>query len=180
MQDGARTTAPVTMTVTKKTMSRSFLIDSLIGGVKRPVATANNTLNAVPYHPQLNEYIQFLNRTAAAYGYQSQVPVAFPPTAAAAAAANSRFFGYPTGGGFGKDYQPKQQPAVVKPVPMVAAGPGQKSKHPHHVKTPARKRTADQMTDNYDPGKSRIFSNMNHLEDPERTRFYFGRFYFSF
>lgn len=100
MMDGPR--SPVTVTGTaKKTMSRSFLIDSLIGGAKRPTAAttlANATAAAAagPYHhPQLDDYIQLLNRTAAmaaaaaAYGYQTP--------AAATATACPRFFGYPTG-----------------------------------------------------------------------------------
>lgn len=100
MMDGPR--SPVTVTgAAKKTMSRSFLIDSLIGGAKRPAAAtalANTAATAAagPYHhPQLDDYIQLLNRTAAmaaaaaAYGYQT-------PEAATATAC-PRFFGYPTG-----------------------------------------------------------------------------------
>ncbi|XP_060864773.1 GS homeobox 2-like [Metopolophium dirhodum] len=163
---------PVTMTSTKKTMSRSFLIDTLIGSVKRPsttaavaAAAAAATVSAasVSYHPQLNEYIQFLNRTAAAaavYGYQSSTPVAFP------SATNPRFFGYPVGGSssggvsgaFVKDHQQQhhnhqhhhhQKQAVVKPVPVVATNTGQKNK-PHHAKTTAKKRAVNEMMA-YDP-----------------------------
>jgi len=164
----------MTMTSTKKTMSRSFLIDTLIGSVKRPsttaavaAAAAAATVSAasVSYHPQLNEYIQFLNRTAAAaavYGYQSSTPVTFP------SATNPRYFGYPissssSGGGgsaFGKD---QQQPhhnhqnqkqgssVVVKPIPVVATNTSQKNK-PHHTKTTAKKRAVNEMMA-YDPGK---------------------------
>jgi len=155
-------------------MSRSFLIDTLIGSVKRPsttaavaAAAAAATVSAasVSYHPQLNEYIQFLNRTAAAaavYGYQSSTPVTFP------SATNPRYFGYPIGGSsigggggaFGKDHQQPHQnhqhqkqgsPAVVKPVPVVATNTGQRSK-PHHTKTTAKKRAVNEMM-TYDPGK---------------------------
>ncbi|XP_022173321.1 GS homeobox 2-like [Myzus persicae] len=166
---------PVTMTSTKKTMSRSFLIDTLIGSVKRPsttaavaAAAAAATVSAasVSYHPQLNEYIQFLNRTAAAaavYGYQSSTPVVFP------SATNPRFFGYPVGGSssgggggaFGKDHQQQRHdhqhnyhqkqapPVVVKPVAVVATNTGQRNK-PHHAKTSAKKRAANEMMA-YDP-----------------------------
>lgn len=167
--DGPR--SPVTMTATtKKTMSRSFLIDSLIGGGKHPAAAV---AAAVPYHPQLNEYIQFLNRTAAAaatYGYQLPTPVVFP---SAGAISGPRFFGYPVGtgaGGLGKDHhhhhhqpqhhQPQhhhqkhhQSPAVVKPVPVVATGSSQRNKH--HAKTAAKKRTSEEMA-TYNPGKWNI------------------------
>jgi len=163
---------PVTMTSTKKTMSRSFLIDTLIGSVKRPsttaavaaaAAAASVSAASVSYHPQLNEYIQFLNRTAAAaavYGYQSPTPVVFPP------ATNPRFFGYPVGGGnnaggggaFSKDHQQQQHhhqkqvsPTVVKPVPVVATSAGQKNRS-QHAKTTAKKRTANEMMA-YDSGK---------------------------
>lgn len=168
---------PVTMTSTKKTMSRSFLIDTLIGSVKRPsttaavaAAAAAATVSAasVSYHPQLNEYIQLLNRTAAAaavYGYQSSTPVAFP------SATNPRFFGYPVGGNssggsggvFGKEHQQQHHnhqhqhhqkqvsPTVVKPVPVVATNAGQKNK-PHHAKTTSKKRAVNEMLA-YDPGK---------------------------
>ncbi|XP_026811759.1 GS homeobox 2-like [Rhopalosiphum maidis] len=158
---------PVTMTSTKKTMSRSFLIDTLIGSVKRPsntaavaaaAAAASVSAASVSYHPQLNEYIQFLNRTAAAaavYGYQSPTPVVFP------SATNPRFFGYPVGGSssagavgaFGKDHQQQQHhhqkqisPTVVKPIPFVATSTPLKNK-PHHAKTSAKKRTANEMID---------------------------------
>lgn len=149
--DGARTppVTAVTACSTKKTMSRSFLIDSLIGSVKRPAVT---TAAAVPYHPQLNEYIQFLNRTAAAaaaYGYRSPAPVVFP--SAVAAVAGPRFFGYPIGGGSGecgKDRHGQQSTTVVKPVAMVATGPGQRNKH--HGKNSAKKRTANEMTTYYE------------------------------
>lgn len=147
---------PVTMTAAagaKRTMSRSFLIDSLIGGgAKRPSTAA---AAAVPYHPlQLNEYIQFLNRTAAAaYAYQSPGPVAFPPSVVA---ASPRFFGYPMvgggGGGFAKDHprqphvkresqyvrQQQQQPHaehepqdVVKPTAVMATGAGVRNDYRH-------------------------------------------------
>uniref|UniRef100_A0A2H8TLW4 GS homeobox 1 n=1 Tax=Melanaphis sacchari TaxID=742174 RepID=A0A2H8TLW4_9HEMI len=156
---------PVTMTSTKKTMSRSFLIDTLIGSVKRPptsaavaaaAAAASVSAASGSYHPQLNEYIQFLNRTAAAaavYGYQSPTPVVFP------SATNPRFFGYPVGGSssgggggaFGKDHQQQHHhhqkqlsPTVVKPVPVVATSTGQKNKS-HHAKTTTKKRTMDEM-----------------------------------
>ncbi|XP_050523172.1 homeobox protein Hox-A2b-like [Daktulosphaira vitifoliae] len=76
---------PVTITTSsgnKKPMSRSFLIDSLIGGgngVKHPcaVTSASNKVESsiLPYHPQLGEYLHFLNQTAAAvYRYQQQQP----------------------------------------------------------------------------------------------------------
>lgn len=151
--DGPRG-SPVTMTATKKTMSRSFLIDSLIGGgVKHPIAgTATAAAGtAMPYHPQLNEYIQFLNRTAAAYGYQSPAPVVFPSSASAAIAAGPRFFGYPVGGGgFGRDHHHQQHhkhQSVVKPVAVVATGHRVK-----HAKTPSsKKRTVDEMI-TYEPG----------------------------
>jgi len=173
---------PVTMTSTKKTMSRSFLIDTLIGSVKRPsttaavaAAAAAATVSAasVSYHPQLNEYIQFLNKTAAAaavYGYQSSTPVAF------LSATNPRFFGYPVGGSssgggggaFGKDHlqqhhnhqqnhQYNQQQVVIKPVPVVATNTGQRNK-PHHAKTTAKKRAVNEMMA-YDPGK--LYNTIN-------------------
>jgi len=155
-------------------MSRSFLIDTLIGSVKRPsttaavaAAAAAATVSAasVSYHPQLNEYIQFLNRTAAAaavYGYQSSTPVTFP------SAANPRYFGYPIGGSsslggggaFGKDHQQPNHDhqhqkqgssAVIKPVPVVATNTGQRNK-PHHTKSTAKKRAVNEMMA-YDPGK---------------------------
>lgn len=161
--------SPVTMTATtKKTMSRSFLIDSLIGGVKHPAAAV---AAAVPYHPQLNEYIQFLNRTAVAaatYGYQLPTPTVFSSTGAT---AGPRFFGYPVSagaGGFGKDHQQQhhqqqhhhhqkhhQLPVVVKPVPVVATGTSQRSKHHHQPKTTAKKRTTKEMAA-YNPGKSNV------------------------
>ncbi|XP_025405527.1 homeobox protein lin-39-like [Sipha flava] len=146
--DGTRG-SPVTVTATKKTMSRSFLIDSLIGGVKHPIAGAA-TAAAVPYHPQLNEYIQFLNRTAAAAaaygGYQSPASVVFP-SSPSAIAAGPRIFGYPVvsgggGGGIARDQQHhhKHQP-VVKPVAVVATGHRTK-----HAKTStAKKRNVDEM-----------------------------------
>jgi hypothetical protein len=154
--DGTRG-SPVTVTATKKTMSRSFLIDSLIGGVKHPIAGAA-TAAAVPYHPQLNEYIQFLNRTAAAAaaygGYQSPASVVFP-SSPSAIAAGPRIFGYPVvsgGGGSGiardQQHHHKHQP-VVKPVAVVATGHRTK-----HAKTStAKKRNVDEMMSYGSPGK---------------------------
>lgn len=153
-------------TATKKTMSRSFLIDSLIGNVRHSPAV---NAAAVPYHPQLSEYLQFLNRipiaAAAAYGYQSPAPTVFP------SAVGPRLFGYPaTGtavGTFSKDYcgyreqkhQP-QSPAIVKPTAVIATSAGQRNKHNnnyyHQAKTTSsKKRTADDAkTVTYDdPGK---------------------------
>jgi len=149
--DGAH--SPVTITATtKKSMSRSFLIDSLIGGVKHPVTVA---AAAMPYHPQFNEYIQFLNRTAVAYGYRSPAPVVFP---SAATIAGPRFFDYSAAGssGFNKQHIKQRSPTIVKPVPVVAtAGTTGHRNKSNHVKIPSKKRTADQMT-TYDPGKSEL------------------------
>lgn len=163
--DGPR--SPVTMTATaKKTMSRSFLIDSLIGSVKRPAhiaagaEAANAAAATMPYHPQLNEYIQFLNRTAvaaAAYGYHQQSP--------ATTIVGPRFFGYPIAGGAGEFARDRHQgnhqsPAVIKPVPMLVTGTtGQRTKHHHqnhhHQTKTSKKRTADELTA-FDPGKSKV------------------------
>lgn len=177
--EGAR--SPVTTTaVAKKTMSRSFLIDSLIGGVKRPAATL---AVAAPYHPQLDEYIQFLNRTAAvaaaAYGYQSPTSTPAAAFSSSAVATGQRFFGYPAGnvGGYGKDhlhrlqYQHQQHlqhqhhlqiqrqgrrspPAVTELEPEdETARPSERDGH-----RPARKRTADEMTTtSCEPGESNFY-----------------------
>lgn len=153
--------SPIMMTTAngKKTMSRSFLIDSLIGGVKQPAAAA------VPYHPQLNEYIQFLNRTAAAaaaaaaYRYQPPAP-AFQSAAASAIAAGPRYFGYHPAG-FGKDQHHQRSPAVVKPVPVVAAAQRSKGAH-HHAKTlKTPKRSADEIS--FDTGKRIFFFSSYYL-----------------
>ncbi|VVC32828.1 Homeobox domain, metazoa,Homeobox domain,Homeobox domain-like,Homeobox, conserved site [Cinara cedri] len=171
--DSARTppVTAVTSCSTKKTMSRSFLIDSLIGGINRPAvsaAAAAAAAAAVPYHPQLSEYIQFLNRTAAAaaaYGYQSPASVAFP--SAAATVAGPRYFGYPMGdggdvAGYGKYHPRPESTTVVKPVAVVATGPGQRNKH--HGRNPAKKRTADEMT-SYEPVDHVVGSGADPLRD---------------
>lgn len=167
MMDGPR--SPVTVTGTaKKTMSRSFLIDSLIGGAKRPAAATtltNVAATAGPYRPQLDDYIQLLNRTAAmaaaaaAYGYQT------PEVATAAACP--RFFGYPTGkehtgAATAAEHHHHRHTAAAavqqhhRPVRAENADAGHRAdlggggRHRQQQRNPAKKRAAD------DPGKSTV------------------------
>ncbi|XP_050424669.1 GS homeobox 2-like [Adelges cooleyi] len=144
----------------KKVMSRSFLIDSLIGGgaggvgiKQQPVASIGHGVatSAVPYHPQLNEYLQFLNRTAAAvYRYQhQQQPSLFAPRS-----MSPLYGGFPATARFksAEDHHTVSQHrqdrqttgnGPVRPVPQLA----QKAKHQVKVQrtAAAKKRTIDEV-----------------------------------